>query len=81
MTTAIILLILFLLFLLWPRIMRALRPVIHRWMARRMENFIRKPQGCLPATRTKGGVNRESNGITNVRTPGMHTGLTAKANP
>jgi len=45
MTTAIILLILFLLFLLWPRIMRALRPVIHRWMARRMENFIRKAAG------------------------------------
>lgn len=28
--------------------MRALRPVIHRWMARRMENFIRKAAGMPP---------------------------------
>lgn len=61
MTSAIIILIILLIILFWPRISRALREAIHRWMARRMENFIRNAAGMPPREEkeTKRGQRRQ----------------------
>ena len=48
MASAVTLIILLILFLLWPRIIRWLRPFLQRWMMRRMENYVRKATGMPP---------------------------------
>lgn len=48
MSAAVTLVIIIALFLLWPRIIRWLRPVIQRWMMRRVENYVRKAAGMPP---------------------------------
>lgn len=49
MALAIILIILLALWVVFPALMRILRPVIQRWAMRRMENYIRRAAGVPPS--------------------------------
>ncbi len=61
MTVAVILIIFLVLFLLWPSIVRLLRPMIQRWMLRRVENVMRRATGIPPRdTERKKSTKRKS---------------------
>lgn len=61
MTTAIILILLLVLFMLWSRIMSWLQPYIQRWMARRIEKFVRNAAGMPPPPKQKKSRARREN--------------------